>query len=95
MSLFHITGLSGKSKKRSSNDFFIDEYHIMVYNRHNMDYIMDDKKEMAALFRELSPENQSQLLACAELCHVAEKAVKKSIRNETGQISDTRGHDDE
>jgi hypothetical protein len=95
MSLFHITGLSGKSKKMTSNDFYIDKCHPMANNRHRMDYIKDEKKEMAAFFRELSPENQSWLLACAELCHVAEKAVKKSVHKETGRISDTRRHGDE
>jgi hypothetical protein len=65
-----------------------------------MAYIMDDTKEMAALFRKLSPENQSHLLVCAELCHTAERAVKKSIHNQgavgaANQVSDIRRYDDE
>jgi hypothetical protein len=60
-----------------------------------MNNIMDEKKEMALLFRELSPENQSHLLVCAELCRVAERAVEKSIHNETGQATDRREHGDE
>jgi hypothetical protein len=65
-----------------------------------MNYNMDDNKEMAVLFRKLSPENQSRLLVCAELCHTAEKAVKKSIHTQgafgaASQIADIRRHDDE
>jgi hypothetical protein len=39
---------------------------------------------IAAVFRELSPENQSVLLACARLSRIAEGAVKKAARARNG-----------
>jgi HEPN domain-containing protein len=49
---------------------------------------MKKEHEIAALFRELSPENQETLLACARVSRTVESAVKKrcgrSIEQGTG-----------
>lgn len=39
----------------------------------------DLKKEAMEIFRELSPENQANLLMCTRLAYIAERSVKKSL----------------
>ena len=41
--------------------------------------ILDHMTEAMKLFKELTPENQANLLLYTKLAHTAEKSVKKSI----------------
>jgi uncharacterized protein YdeI (YjbR/CyaY-like superfamily) len=41
--------------------------------------ILDYQEEVMALFKELTPENQANLLLYTRLAHLAECSVKKSL----------------
>jgi hypothetical protein len=44
----------------------------------------DSEREALNLFKKLSQENQNNLLAFARLAYIAENAVKKSLKDESG-----------
>ncbi|MDR2633861.1 MAG: hypothetical protein LBC51_09635 [Treponema sp.] len=46
---------------------------------------MDKQKEVAAIFKELSLENQGTLLVYARLSQVAEQAVKRELTHQQRQ----------